>query len=74
MRTKIATLNFRVEESEAEMLRELAQKERVSMTSYLVTMVRLHYKIAFPERAAAAAVATVAERLEAQILGARRRR
>lgn len=61
-----ATLNFRTSEDVPVMLKELAESAGVSMTDYVVTLIRAQYKLAFPEKAHA--FETPAERLERQML------
>lgn len=63
---KGTTLNFRVSEDVAEMLRQLAEGAGLTMTDFVVTFVRATYKHKFPDKAHA--YETPAERFEQEIL------
>ena len=63
---KVATLNFRVSNHVARMLRQLAAEADLSMTAYIETFVRASFKRRFPDRARE--YETAAERFERQLL------
>src|ERR1700733_12895251 len=69
---KTTTLNFRVEAEVPEMLRQLAESAGLSMTEYVVKLIRAMHREEFPDRARE--YETAAEKLDRQLLGRRQDR
>jgi hypothetical protein len=69
----IKTLNFRVEPIVRTMLSELSEDAGLTMTDYVVTLVRTMYRRKFPDRAQNCE--TAAERVERDVfaMGGRRK-